>query len=311
MRILLLGKDGQVGWELQRSLAVLGDVIGFDSRGALSGRGGGDLLDPAGLAETVRAVAPQIIVNAAAHTDVDRAEAEPERAFLINATAVGVLARAAAAADAWLIHYSTDYVFDGSGSAPWTEASLPAPLNVYGRSKCKGEELVKESGCRHLIFRTSWVYSARGANFARTMLRLARERDSLGVVDDQVGAPTGAELIADVTAHACRHAASRPEVAGTYHVVATGETSWYGYARHVIEFARQRGASIRVAPDAVRPIASQAYPQPARRPLNSRLSTARIREVFGLALPGWQAGVDRVMSEILELEAAGVEQPHG
>ena len=300
MKILLLGKDGQVGWELQRSLALLGDVVALGSkdREPLSG----DLRDPQALAATVRAVAPQLIVNAAAYTAVDRAESEADAARLVNATAVGALARAAAAADAWLVHYSTDYVFDGSGSAPWSEDDRTAPLSVYGRSKLEGEELVRASGCRHLVFRTSWVYSARGANFAKTILRLARERDALGVVDDQVGAPTGAELLADITAHACRRALTDSSVAGTYHVAAAGETSWFGYARYLVDAARRRGAPIRVADAAIEPIASAAYPQAARRPLNSRLDTTRLRTTFALSLPPWQAGVERVVTEWIDNE---------
>ena len=298
MKILLFGRNGQVGWELQRSLAVLGDVVALGSTDREPWNG--DLRDPEALAATVRAVAPQLIVNAAAYTAVDRAETEPDLARLVNATAVGALARAAKAADAWLVHYSSDYVFDGSGSAPWQEDDRCAPLGAYGRSKLEGEALVRESGCRHLVFRTSWVYAARGANFARTMLRLARERDALRVVDDQVGAPTGAELLADVTAHAWRRARVDPTVGGTYHVAAAGETSWHGYARHVIAFARRRGAPIRVADAAIEPIASAAYPQPARRPLNSRLDTTRLRSVFELTLPPWQAGVDRVVDEWID-----------
>ncbi|HEV7575573.1 MAG TPA: dTDP-4-dehydrorhamnose reductase [Caldimonas sp.] len=295
MKILLFGKDGQVGWELQRSLAPLGDVVvlGSADGAPLSG----DFRKPESLAATVRAVAPQLIVNAAAYTAVDRAEAEPDLARLVNATAVGALARAAKAANAWLVHYSSDYVFDGSGQAPWSELDVPEPLGVYGRSKLEGEELLRQSGCRHLLFRTSWVYSARGANFARTMLRLARERDALRVVDDQIGAPTGAELLADITAHACRRAMLDPSVNGTYHAVAAGATSWHGYARHLIDVARRHGAAIRVADGAIEPVASDAYPQAARRPLNSRLDTTRLRTVFDLALPPWQAGVDRVVSE--------------
>ena len=294
MKILLLGKDGQVGWELQRSLAPLGELVALGSgdREPLSG----DLRDPDALAATVRAVAPQLIVNAAAYTAVDRAEAEPAHASLINGSAVGARARAAKGADAWLVHYSSDYVFDGSGSTPWREDDRPAPLGAYGRSKLEGEELVRASGCRHLLFRTSWVYAARGANFARTMLRLARERDALRVVSDQVGAPTGAELLADVTSHAMRRA--EPQLAGTYHVAAGGEASWHTVARHAIARARERGAHLRVADDAIAAIPSAAYPQAARRPANSRLDTTKLRSTFDLALPPWQAGVDRVVDEL-------------
>jgi dTDP-4-dehydrorhamnose reductase len=302
VKILLLGKNGQVGWELQRSLAVLGEVVAVDIDGAPPWRL--DFLDPAALKALVGAAAPQLIVNAAAHTAVDKAEAEPELVRAVNATAVGLLAREAAARDAWLVHYSTDYVFDGSGSAPWTERSTPAPLSAYGRSKLEGEELIRASGCRHLIFRTSWVYAARGDNFAKTMLRLARTRESLTVIDDQIGAPTGADLLADLTAQACRVAAARPELAGTYHAVAAGETSWHGYAKLVVEFARARGETLRVAPDSVAPIPSAAYAQAAPRPKNSRLDTSKLRNAFDVALPAWEQGVDRMLTEVLDRKEA-------
>lgn len=296
-KILLLGKNGQVGWELQRSLAVLGEVVAVDTDSAPPWRA--DFLDGEALASLVRSVRPGLIVNAAAHTAVDKAESEPELVFAINAKAVGTLAREAAALGAWLVHYSTDYVFDGSGDQPWLESDAPAPLSVYGRSKLEGEALIRASGCRHLIFRTSWVYAARGENFAKTMLRLAQTRDSLSVIDDQIGAPTGAELLADITAHACRMAAERPALSGTYHAVAAGETSWCGYARHVVEFAGRKGASLRVAPGAIRPIPSSDYAQQAARPKNSRLDTGKIRQAFGLSLPPWQVGVDRMLREVL------------
>ena len=301
-RILLLGKNGQVGWELQRSLAVLGEVVAVDFDSAPPLRA--DFSEPESLAALVRSVRPDLIVNAAAHTAVDKAESEPELAFAINATAVGVLAREAAASGAWLVHYSTDYVFDGSGSEAWSEHSPTGPLSVYGGSKLEGEELVRRSGCRHLIFRTSWVYAARGGNFAKTMLRLARTRDALDVIDDQIGAPTGADLLADVTAHALRAVATKPELAGTYHVVASGETSWHGYASHVIEFARARGDAITVGADAIRPIPTSAYPLPAERPKNSRLDTTKFRSAFGLALPSWRSGVERMLGEVLAAPGA-------
>jgi len=297
MKILLLGKNGQVGWELQRSLAPLGQLVALDHGGApgLSG----DFAHPESLAATVRSVAPDLIVNAAAHTAVDKAESEPELARALNALAPGVLAREAAACGALLVHYSTDYVFDGSGSAPWSEDAPTGPLSVYGATKLEGEELIRASGCRHLIFRTSWVYAARGGNFARTMLRLAAERDRLTVINDQHGAPTGAELLADVTAHAARMTLANPALAGTYHLVAGGETTWYDYARHVIEFARARGVPIQVAADAILPVPTSAFPTPAQRPANSRLATARLREAFGLTLPAWEQGVERMLNEIL------------
>jgi len=298
MKILLFGKNGQVGWELQRSLAPLGELVAldFDSPGPLSG----DFSKPDALAATLRAVEPQIVVNAAAHTAVDSCESELARAHTLNAAAPAVLAHEAQALGAWLVHYSTDYVFDGSGNAPRGEDAPTAPLSVYGRTKLDGEDAIRSSGCRHVILRTSWVYGARGANFAKTMLRLAEERERLAVIDDQVGAPTGAELLADVTAHVLRTALERPEVGGTYHCAAAGETSWHGYARHVIEFARAAGRPVKVAPAAIAPIPTSAYPTPAVRPKNSRLDTTKLRSTFGLTLPPWQQGVDRVLTELLK-----------
>lgn len=297
MKILLLGKNGQVGWELQRALAPLGELIAldFDSPGPL----GADFSKPESLAATVRAVAPQIIVNAAAHTAVDKAESEPELARAINASTPGVLAREAVAIGAWLVHYSTDYVFDGSGSTPWLEDSPTGPLSVYGQTKLEGENAIRASGVRHLIFRTSWVYAARGGNFAKTMLRLAKERDKLTVIDDQVGAPTGADLLADITAHALRAAQQQPVLSGTYHAVASGETSWHGYAKHVVEFARAAGQPIKVAADAIEPVPTSAFPTPAKRPGNSRMDTRKLQETFGFTLPAWQAGVERMLTEVL------------
>jgi dTDP-4-dehydrorhamnose reductase len=296
MKILLLGKNGQVGWELQRSLSPLGELtaLDFDSTGPWRA----DFSTPGELAPMIRALAPDIIVNSAAHTAVDKAESEPELARAINATAPGVIAREAAALGAWLVHYSTDYVFDGSGDQPRQEDAPTGPLSVYGRTKLEGEELIRASGCRHLILRTSWVYAARGGNFARTMLRLAAERDALNVIDDQIGAPTGADLLADLSAHMLRAAQRAPALAGTYHAVAAGETSWHGYASFVIEWARAHGVPLQVAPDAVLPVPTSAYPTPARRPLNSRLATDKLQTAFGLALPHWQSGVERLLTEI-------------
>jgi dTDP-4-dehydrorhamnose reductase len=296
MRILLLGCDGQVGWELQRSLQPLGEVLALDFQ---SRNFAADFSRPDTLAATVQAVRPDLIVNAAAHTAVDKAESEPALAQAINADAPGVLARSAAACGAWLVHYSTDYVFDGSGTAPWTETSPTGPLSVYGATKLEGEEAIRASGCRHLILRTSWVYAARGGNFAKTMLRLAGERASLNVIDDQVGAPTGAELLADLSAHMIRAARATPELAGTYHAVAAGQTSWHGYASLVIETARARGVPLALPPGALAAIPTSAYPTPAPRPLNSRLDTRKLRERFGLHLPNWDTGVLRMLDEIL------------
>jgi len=296
MKILLFGKNGQLGWELQRALAPLGELValGSDSAPPLHA----DFAHPEALTATVRALRPQVIVNAAAHTAVDRCESEPERARAINAAAPAVLAREAQALGSWLLHYSSDYVFDGSGSAPWTEDAPTGPLSVYGATKLEGEQAIRASGCRHLILRTSWVYAARGGNFAKTMLRLAKERDRLTVVDDQIGAPTGAELLADVSAHALRTALQRPEVSGTYHAAAGGETSWHGYAQHVIEFARAAGQPIQVAAAAIEAVPTSAFPTPARRPANSRLATAKLRDTFDLTLPHWQTGVERMLTEV-------------
>jgi len=296
MKILLVGCNGQVGWELQRSLALLGALTAcdFDSPEPLRA----DFAQPESLRALVQRVQPQVIVNAAAHTAVDKAESEPDLARTLNATAPGVLADEAKRSGALLVHYSTDYVFDGSGSAPRTETSPTGPLSVYGRTKLEGEQLIAGSGCAHLILRTSWVYAARGGNFARTMLRLAAERDALNVIDDQIGAPTGADLLADVTAHAIRRVLEQPQLQGLYHCVAAGETSWFEYARFVIEWARARGQNIKVAPEAIAPIATSAYPTPAQRPLNSRLDTRKLQTAFGLHLPHWQQGVQRMLTEI-------------
>jgi dTDP-4-dehydrorhamnose reductase len=297
MKILLLGKNGQVGWELQRSLATLGELVACDFDTPAPWKA--DFSQPESLAAIVQAVRPQVIVNAAAHTAVDKAESEPEFARALNATAPGVLAREAKALGALLVQYSTDYVFDGSGDQARDETASTAPLSVYGRTKLEGEQLIQASGCAHLILRTSWVYAARGGNFAKTMLRLAAEREALNVIADQIGAPTGADLLADVTAQAVPRVLANPALQGLYHCVAGGETHWHGYARHVIEFARAAGQPIRVAAEAVQPIPTSAYPTPAQRPLNSRLSTAKLQAAFGLHLPHWQQGVDRMLTEIL------------
>ncbi len=296
MKILLFGKGGQVGWELQRSLAPLGELVAldFDSTDFHA-----DFSRPEQLADTVRQVRPDVIVNAAAHTAVDKAESEPDFARTLNATAPGVVAQAAHDIGALMVHYSTDYVFDGSGDRPWQEGDATGPLSVYGRTKLEGEQLVAGHSPRHLIFRTSWVYAARGGNFAKTMLRLAKERDRLTVINDQFGAPTGAELLADVTAHAIRETLREPAKAGLYHLVAGGETTWHGYARFVIEQARQAGVDLKALPDAIDPVATSAFPTPAQRPHNSRLNTAKLQSTFGLVLPHWEAGVARMLREIL------------
>lgn len=297
MKLLLLGKNGQVGWELQRALAPLGEVVAcdFDSPGEWRA----DFTKPESLVPLIRRVRPDVVVNSAAHTAVDRAESEPELAQAINAAAPGVIAREAAELGALMVHYSTDYVFDGTGETPRAEDAPTGPLSVYGRTKLEGEQQVVAAGGAHLILRTSWVYAARGGNFARTILKLAAERDELRVIADQHGAPTGAELLADVTAHALRRLQLAPELSGIYHCVAAGETTWHDYATHVIEWARQRGLPLRVAPDAIRAVPTTAYPTPAKRPLNSRLDTRKLQSTFGLTLPPWQAGVERMLAEVL------------
>lgn len=297
MKFLLFGKGGQVGWELQRSLAPLGELIALDVD---SRQQCGDFTRLDDIAQTVRAIAPDVIVNAAAYTAVDKAESEPEQVRTINALAPGILARESRKLGSWLIHYSTDYVFDGSGSKPWVETDPTGPCSVYGSTKLEGEEAIRASGCHHLIFRTSWVYAARGGNFAKTMLRLAQERERLTVIDDQIGAPTGADLLADVTAHAIRTALQQPELSGLYHLVAGGETSWHGYACFVLNLARQAGIELKVAAENVIPVPTSAFPLPARRPLNSRLDARNLQTTFDLHLPLWQIGVARMLTEILE-----------
>ena len=295
MKILLLGKNGQVGWELQRSLSVLGELMALDRHSTPCG----DLSQPQCLQETVRALRPDVIVNAAAHTAVDKAESEVDLARILNAAAPAALAQAAAETGAWLVHYSTDYVFDGGGDRPWLEGDATGPLGVYGQTKLEGEQAMAASGCQHLIFRTSWVYAARGGNFARTMLRLAQERERLTVIDDQWGAPTGTDLIADVTAHAVRQALRDASVSGLYHLVAGGETSWHGYASHVIAQAQKLRPELNWAVKEIAPVPTTAFPTPAKRPLNSRLNTQKLQSRFALTLPHWQQGVDRLLSEIL------------
>ncbi|GAA5169756.1 dTDP-4-dehydrorhamnose reductase [Viridibacterium curvum] len=285
-----------MGWELQRALAPLGEVVALS---AASVDFCGDLSRPDALAQTVRTVQPDVIVNAAAHTAVDRAESEPERARLVNATAPGMLAEEAARLGALLVHYSTDYVFDGSGERAWCEDDATGPLNVYGQTKLEGEQRIVASGCRHLLFRTSWVYAARGGNFAKTMLRLASEREALSVINDQFGAPTGADLLADVTAHAIRAVQGHDDLLGTYHLVAGGVTTWFDYARHVIGFAQGQGKALRAGVEAVQPVATSAFPTAARRPANSRMDTRKLQGAFGLSLPDWRLGVERMLTEVL------------
>jgi dTDP-4-dehydrorhamnose reductase len=295
MKILLLGKDGQVGWELQRSLAPLGELLAW-------GRQDADFLDLDALRAHVAEADADVIVNAAAYTAVDRAESDEASARVVNALAPGVLADVAQASGAWLVHYSTDYVFDGSKDGAWTEQDATNPLSAYGRSKCEGEERIRASGARHLILRTSWVFGAHGANFAKTMLRLAMARDTLDVVADQHGAPTGAALLADATALALyrimMEGAGADAFAGTYHLAAGGSTTWHAYAEHVLAQARAHGAILKA--DQVRPISTSAFAAPAPRPANSRLDCTKFKNRFSLALPDWRLHVDRLVAELLQ-----------
>ncbi|MES2817362.1 MAG: dTDP-4-dehydrorhamnose reductase [Pseudomonadota bacterium] len=295
MKILLLGANGQVGWELQRALAPLGPLLAC-------GRETADLEDPSAIGALLARERPSIIVNAAAYTAVDKAETDAPGARTVNAESVAVLARAARELDAWLVHYSTDYVFDGAKSSPYVEDDATGPLSVYGQTKLEGEQAIRASGCRHLILRTSWVYAARGGNFAKTMLRLAQERDELKVVADQIGAPTSAELLADCCALMLQRLAIDPALAqrasGTYHLVASGETSWHGYAQFVLGEAARLGMVLRATPERVSPIGSAQYPVPARRPANSRLNNQKVQSTFDLHLPAWEFHVARLLTEL-------------
>lgn len=297
MKILLFGAAGQVGWELQRSLAPLGEVVACDRQAV-------DLSDLMQVRATIHTHKPTVIVNAAAYTAVDKAESEPDLAQRINAEAVGVMAEEAKQLDAWLVHYSTDYVFDGTKSGAYTETDTPNPLSVYGRTKLQGEEAIEQSGCRHLTFRTSWVYATHGHNFARTMLRLAKERTELRVVADQIGAPTSAEFIADTTVLCLYSIFNYQKVAehvsGTYHLVPAGETSWHGYARYVIELVRQYSYPLRTTVEQVKPIATAEYPLPAPRPANSRMDSGKLVETFGIYPPPWQRHVNRLVTELMK-----------
>lgn len=293
MNILLFGKTGQVGWELQRALAPLGNVTALDFH---STDYCGDFSNPEGIAETVIKIKPDVIVNAAAHTAVDKAETERDLSELLNARSVEAIAKAAASIGAWVIHYSTDYVFPGNGETPWRETDITAPLNVYGETKLAGEHALQKHCEKHLIFRTSWVYAGKGNNFAKTMLKLAKTREELSVINDQFGAPTGAELLADCTAHAIRVALNKPEVAGLYHLVASGTTTWHDYAALVFNEARKAG--IELALNKLNPVPTSAYPTPAKRPSNSRLNTEKFQNNFGLTLPSWEKGVKRMLEEL-------------
>lgn len=296
MKILLFGGNGQVGWELQRSLIPLGELIALNST---SEDFCGDLTDFTGIKKTIRKIGPDIIVNAAAYTAVDKAENEPELAQILNGVAPGILAQEAKQLNARLIHYSTDYVFNGAGEQQYLETDPTEPLNVYGKTKLEGEKRIQASGCSHLIFRTSWVYATYGNNFIKTMLRLAQQRDKLTIVNDQIGSPTGAELIADVTAYTLHTLKHNPEVSGLYHLVAKGCTSWYDFAKFILEHAESAKIPLKVRSTALQPIKSCDFPLPAIRPKNSRLNTYKLENTIDLILPNWQVGVSRTLREIL------------
>lgn len=295
MRILLTGKHGQVGFELQRALAPLGEVHAVDYAEC-------DLADAAAISTLVRSVRPDLIVNPGAYTAVDKAESEPGLAHAVNAVAPGVLGDEAAKLGAWVVHYSTDYVFNGTKLGAYTEDDLTNPLGVYGRTKRDGEIALRESGARHLIFRTSWVVGVHGNNFAKTILRLALERKQLNVVADQYGAPTSAALLADVTAQLIRQRQREGDERfpfGLYHLAASGETNWCEYARVVVSEALAAGKPLKLVPEAIRGILSSEYPTAAKRPANSRLDTGKLRKTFGLELPDWQCGVWHILQQIL------------
>ncbi len=297
MKLLRLGKDGQVGSALQQALPALGEMVAL-------GRAEADFERPGELARLIATHAPDVIVNAAAYTAVDRAEADADRARLVNAEAVAILAAAAQRSGAWLVHYSTDYVYDGRKPEPYLEADEARPLSVYGSTKLRGDSAIAASGCRHVIFRVSWVYAAGHPNFGATMLRLAKDRDSLDVVDDQVGAPTSARLIAATTAKVLATAGERQDISGVYHLAATGTVSRNGYARFVVAEALAHGAALTLRPEAIRPIASTALPTPAERPLNSRLDTTRLQQAFAIALPAWEEDARAWVTESLAGSAA-------
>lgn len=296
MRILLLGWRGQVGWELRRSLGVVGEVTAIDVPEV-------DLAEPASAVRVIDGARPDVVVNAAAYTAVDRAETEERVAHAVNAESVGAIARAMAGRGGLLVHYSTDYVFGGSGTRPWREDDRPAPVNAYGRSKLAGERAIAESGCRHLLFRTSWVYAARGQNFVRTILRLASERDALRVISDQHGVPTAAEFLADVTAIALLRVlqgGNARQLLGTYHLAPRGETSWHGIAVHAVGRAASLGAALTASPGSIAAIPASGYPLPAPRPANSRLCVDKVERAFGIRCPDWREHLDRTVAELVQ-----------
>ncbi len=280
-KILLTGKNGQVGWELERTLATLGEVVAVDRQGM-------DLADPDSIRRAVRAIRPDLIVNPAAYTAVDKAESEPELAMAINGIAPGIMAEEAKRLGAEMVHYSTDYVFDGAKDSPYLEQDLPNPLGVYGKTKLAGEEAIRASGVPHLILRTSWVYGMRGRNFLLTILRLAKERDELKIVADQIGAPTWSRMIAEASAQIlARHGTSLSDVSGLYHLTAGGRTSWHGFTQAILEHTRSGEQAL---PRLI-PIATPEYPLPAPRPLYSLLANDKLFNTFGIGLPSWDASL--------------------
>jgi len=300
MRILLLGKNGQVGWELQRALQPIGELIslGRETEKKLSG----DVTDFDGIRHLFEELKPDIVVNATAYTAVDKAEELLENNELINHLAVKNLANLCSEFSSLFIHYSTDYVFDGSGHKPWSESDTPSPINQYGVSKRNGERAIEYSGCRFINFRTSWVYGVHGNNFIKSMLKLFKMKESLNIVSDQIGAPTGAALIADVTAHSIRHYLAQSEsqqdkLSGHYHFAAGGETSWYDYAQYIFEFLNKFEYPLEIKE--IRPISTAEYPTPASRPLNSRLNTNKLKSNFDLYIPDWKIGVRQVLQELV------------
>jgi len=297
MRIMLTGTNGQVGWELARCMMPLGEVIVLT-------RAQCDLSRPETLPNIIQQIKPDVIVNAAAYTAVDKAEEAEGLATTINGTSVGVLAEEAKKLNALLIHYSTDYVFDGTKQTPYTEDDVPNPINAYGRSKLLGEQAVQQTGCDHLILRTTWVYAARGKNFLKTILRLAQERDELRIVADQYGAPTWARNIADVTAHvlaaAIRERLADEFISGTYHLCASGETTWHGFSKAIIERARQVAPVGSIKTESVLPIATEDYPLPAARPKNSKMDSSSLTARFGMTVPEWKHAMELCIDEVLE-----------
>lgn len=294
MKIILFGKNGQVGWELQRSLSILGEVIAIDRTQI-----GGDLSKPFACYDLIKSEFPNVVVNAAAYTAVDHAERETALCWRVNAEAVGEIASACAEVGALFVHYSTDYVFDGSGSLPWNEEDPTGPLNVYGRTKLGGETKICQSGCRFIIFRTSWVYGLHGNNFAKTILMHAQVSETLRVISDQFGVPTGADMIADVTAYAIKCCQADYTISGIFNLAPNGVTTWLDYAKFCIENALKNGLTLRSRPSNIIPISANEYNSAASRPLNSRLNINKIQKVFGLRLPDWDIGLQRYLRYLI------------